>query len=349
MTLSKHLKGIKIIRSILFLFFWTPWVHAQQIRILDQGADTSIRGLSVVDDQIAWVSGSSGWVGRSINQGQNWSWFQVSGYEEVDFRDIEAFSDQVAVLLSAGSPLLILHTTDGGQTWSLVHQDHRPEIFFDGMDFWSDGNRGIAFGDAIQGLMPLLFTRDGGRSWEDLTEKAQLQIVEGEAGFAASGTSVRVIEERIYIGTGGSQSRLLFSDDQGISWNHQSTPLLQGSSSTGIFSIAFQNTLQGIAVGGDFQQDQYAEQVVFLTHDGGQSWQAPQIGTRGYRSSVEYIDPYTLIACGTSGVDYSTDGGQTWLALSDDSYHVTRRAKNGTWVLLAGPGGRIASLEIEGH
>lgn len=342
-----NIKWIKTVNIVLLLWFGMHSVHAQQIRILDQGTDTSIRGLSVVNDRTAWVSGSNGWVGRSIDRGQTWTWAQVPGYEEVDFRDIEAFSDHEAVLLSAGSPLLILHTADGGQTWSLVHQDHRPEVFFDGMDFWSDGRRGIAFGDAIQGIMPLLITRDGGRSWEDISERAQLRIAEGEAGFAASGTSIRIIQERIYIGTGGSQSRLLFSDDQGITWYHQSTPLLQGSSSTGIFSIAFQNTLQGVAVGGDFQQDQNAERAVFLTQDGGKSWQAPQVGTRGYRSSVEYIAPNTLIACGTSGVDRSTDGGQTWSAIGIDSYHVTRRAKNGTWVLLAGAGGRIASLENE--
>jgi len=345
MILFKRPKRTKIINLVLLLLTGIHFVHAQEIRLLEQGPDTSIRGLSLVNDQIAWVSGSNGWVGRSTDGGRAWFWTQVPGYESVDFRDIEAFSDQEAVLLSAGSPLFILHTSDGGKTWHLAHQDHRPEIFFDGMDYWPNGKWGIAFGDAIQGVMPLLFTRDAGRSWEDITEKAQLRIAGGEAGFAASGTSIRVIEGRIYIGTGGSQSRLLFSDDQGITWHHHSTPLTQGSTSTGVFSIAFQNKLQGVAVGGDFQDDKNADRAVFLTSDGGQSWSAPQIGTRGYRSSVEYIGPDTLIACGTSGVDLSTDGGQTWSAVSEDSYHVVRRAKNGDWVLLAGARGRIASFE----
>lgn len=47
----------------------------------------------------------------------------MPGYEEIDFRDVEAFSDREAVLLSAGSPLLIFHTMDGGQTWMAISND----------------------------------------------------------------------------------------------------------------------------------------------------------------------------------------------------------------------------------
>lgn len=349
------------------------------LKLLQSGTPTSIRGLSVVDDQVAWASGSNGWVARTADRGRSWQWMQVLGFEQIDFRDIEAFSDQEAVLLSAGSPLLILRTEDGGRTWAVAHRDDRPEIFFDGMDFGpeaspgstdspgspsSHGKWGIAFGDAIAGRMPLLRTSDGGRSWQDITPEADLQIADGEAGFAASGTSVRVVKlgvpaagqvsgdqispslnYRIFIGTGGSQSRLLFSDDGGRSWDSHPTPLIQGSASTGIFSIAFRDSQYGVAVGGDYLNDQQSDRAMFLTRDGGRTWQAPVKGTNGYRSAVEYLSTDSLIACGTSGVDISMDGGQNWQLLTTDGYHVVRRAKNGNWVLLAGANGRIAELK----
>ncbi|RQP12645.1 MAG: oxidoreductase, partial [Parapedobacter sp.] len=63
-----------------------------------------------------------------------------------------------------------------------------------------------------------------------------------------------------------------------------------------------------------------------------------------YRSAVEYVGDRHLVATGTSGVDYSSDGGMTWKTISGDGYHVVRRAKKGRWILLAGAGGRIATL-----
>lgn len=317
------------------------------VHTLQSGVQTSLRGLSVVDDQVAWVSGSNGWVARTADRGLNWQWMQVPGFETTDFRDIEAFSDREAVLLSAGSPLLILRTEDAGKNWTVVHRDDREEIFFDGMDFGGVASTdywGIAFGDAIAGQMPLLVTGDGGRTWQDITAVANLRIADGEAGFAASGTSIRVVNGRIYIGTGGSQSRLLYSGDGGRNWGSHPTPMLQGESSTGIFSIAFRNAQEGVVVGGDYMNDRNPDQTVLLTKDGGRSWQTPAQGTGGYRSSVEYISDEKLIACGTSGVDVSIDGGQNWLSLAGEGYHVVRKAKNGHWVLLAGADGRIAEL-----
>lgn len=344
-----------------------------ELKILQQGTPTSIRGLSVVDDQVAWASGSNGWVARTADRGKTWQWMQVPGFESVDFRDVEAFSAEEAVLLSAGSPLLILRTEDGGLNWTEAHRDDRPEIFFDGMDFGvgdltdapgltdspgSPGQWGIAFGDAIEGRMPLMVTMDGGRSWQDISAQADLRLMEGEAGFAASGTSIRVVKwdvraagqfstganHRIFIGTGGSQSRLLFSDDGGLNWDNHPTPMIQGTASTGIFSIAFLDPQNGVIVGGDYLNDHNPERAIFLTQDGGLTWQAPENGTGGYRSAVEYVSHNSLIACGTSGVDISTDGGRNWQNLTTEGYHVVRKAKRGNWLLLAGANGRIAEM-----
>jgi len=59
---------------------------------------------------------------------------------------------------------------------------------------------------------------------------------------------------------------------------------------------------------------------------------------------VEYLHDDLLIAVGTSGADISFDGGMHWSTLSDMPFHAVRKAKRGTWVLLAGADGRIASF-----
>ncbi len=315
-----------------------------QMTILHEHKPTSIRGLSVVDDSIAWVSGSNGWVGKTLDHGKSWHWEQIAGYESADFRDIEAFSADEALIVSAGSPLVILRTIDSGRTWQEAHRNERPEIFFDGMDFWND-QRGLAYGDPIDGVMQLLETRDGGRTWRDISSSAQIHLIEGEAGFAASGTGIRTLPGgQVFIGTGGSRSRLFHSADYGHTWQVHDCPIIQGTSSTGIFSIAFSDGKNGVVVGGDYQKDNYNDSVVFLTEDGGVTWQPPKQGTNGYRSAVEYVNHHGLVAVGTSGVDVSLNGGVSWTLFSEESFHVARKAKKGNWVVLAGVNGRIATL-----
>jgi len=54
-----------------------------QVEIITSGTKTSLRGLSVVNDNVVWVSGSNGKVGRTNNGGKNWNWFTVKGFEKV--------------------------------------------------------------------------------------------------------------------------------------------------------------------------------------------------------------------------------------------------------------------------
>ncbi|MEP7319797.1 MAG: oxidoreductase, partial [Panacibacter sp.] len=58
-----------LIKSFLFIFCMAFVIHATAqkptINILDSARKISIRGLSVVDDNIIWASGSSGSVARS--------------------------------------------------------------------------------------------------------------------------------------------------------------------------------------------------------------------------------------------------------------------------------------------
>ena len=137
---------------ILFLLPASSLVRAQSpiVVLLTSGTKTTIRGLSVVTDNIIWVSGSNGTVGRSNNGGKTWNWMTVKGFEKNDFRDIEAFDAATAVIMSVAEPAYILKTNDGGETWKVVYENKTKGMFLDAMEFWNE-QAGIVIGDPIDG------------------------------------------------------------------------------------------------------------------------------------------------------------------------------------------------------
>ena len=305
---------------------------------------SSFRGLSVVDDSIVWVSGSNGWMGRSTNGARSFAFKQVPGYEKFDFRSLFAFDSQRAIIANAGSPAHILQTTDGGQTWNSVYQNDHPDAFFDGIDFWNE-REGMIYGDPIGGRMLLLITKDGGNTWNVLPESKRPLLKDGEASFAASGTGIRCYNKStVIISTGGKTSRLLISNNA-ASWKILTPAIIQGESSTGIFSVAFRDKKNGIVVGGDFQKDSLRLNHVLFTKDAGKTWTQPITPTRGYRECVEYISKEVLIATGPTGTDISLNEGKDWQSLSDEKgFHVVRKSRKGKLVVVAG-GGKISRLK----
>ena len=331
-----------LISFILIFLLGNSGLTAQNIQVLHKDKDTSLRGLSVVDNSIAWVSGSKGWTALSKDGGKTWDWKQIKGYENLDFRDIEGFSTSKAIVVSAGTPAVILLTNDSGQTWKEVYRNESKEIFLDGMDFW-DTDRGIIYGDPIKGQMVLLESRDGGMSWQNISTQNTIALIDGEASFAASGTNIRTGKGgKVWVATGGVQSRLFRSHDYGFNWEAIKLPIRQGKNSTGPFSIAFYKNKAGVAAGGDFLSDTSRVNNLVLTKNGGKDWYKPGIPLYGYRSAIEFLSKKELLASGPKGTDRSTDGGKTWIKLSDQGFHTVRKAKSGDLVLLTGGNGRIA-------
>jgi photosystem II stability/assembly factor-like uncharacterized protein len=314
------------------------------LKQLATGKNTSMRGLSVVSDSVAWVSGSNGQVAKTLNGGKTWQWIQPKGYEKLDFRDIEAFDDLKAIVVNAGSPAYILSTVDGGKSWTQVYKNTDTAIFLDGMAFW-DKQQGIIFGDPINNKMQLLKTVDGGLTWQDISKNLKKDLAKGEAGFAASGTTIRTGSNgKVWVASGGTVSNIYYSANYGHTWKVYPCPILQGEASTGPFSIAFLDDKNGLAVGGNYMKDKEHSNNVLITKNGGKKWQKPIKPVLGYRSAVEYLDPKICFATGSSGTDYSLDGGYTWTNLSTQNFNALQKAKKGNLVLLTGNRGNIYQL-----
>lgn len=311
---------------------------------LTSGTATSLRGMSIVSDQVVWVSGSNGNIGKTIDGGLSWQWIRPVGYEKTDFRDIEAFDSNRAVVVSAGSPAYVLLTTDGGKTWKQTYKNLDSAIFLDGMDFW-DAKRGIIFGDPILNRMQLLTTKDGGMSWQNISANLKWNLLTGEAGFAASGTTIRTVGKgKVYVATGGATSNLYYSNNYGATWGFYKCPIIQGESSTGPFSMAFYDKKTGVVVGGNFLKDNENTNNILLTNNGGRTWTKPLKPVDGYRSGVVYVTKDVLIATGSSGTDLSTDAGVSWYNISKMNFNVIQKSKTGKLILVAGNKGQIYKL-----
>jgi photosystem II stability/assembly factor-like uncharacterized protein len=328
---------------LLLILFFAADLKAQSIVQLQQGKPTSIRGLSVVDDSVAWISGSKGYITITRNGGKDWTWQQVKGFEKADFRDIEAFSDKEAVIMSSGTPALILKTIDGGLNWKVKYQNPDTAYFFDAMDF-ADKQHGYILGDPIKNNFLLLETKDGGESWKAFSRAPK--ALPGEASFAASGTCFRAIESKLYIATGGSNARLLTFSPVNNSWEYLSVPITHGKSSQGAFSLAMGKDKM-ILIGGDYAKDKSADSILavyglhpFTKIDN--TIKQPAV----FQSCVEFIGDKVFLSTGTPGSNITTDDGKTWIKIDDTSFNVCRRAKHGKLILLAGNDGKIATLKL---
>jgi len=336
------------VKKLFFAFCITISTSAfsQQptIKILESGKKVSIRGLSVVNNHVIWASGSGGSVARSTNGGNSFTWIKVSGYEKSDFRDIEAFDSNKAIIMGITSPAVILKTKDGGKSWKKVFEDTTRGAFFDAMAF-SVNNYGILVGDPINHKVFVAYTRNGGDTWETPSTQGKnigVEAKEGEAFFASSGTNVAMIgntNHEIMV-SGGKASRLF----TGVS--NDSLPIMQGKESTGANSVAIYDGKKIVIVGGDFTKDTISNNNCVLSDLdlwNPMHYKIPKTSPHGYRSCVIFLSKKKLLTCGTSGVDISNDGGMNWELIAKDGFHVCQKAKKGKAVFLAG-NGKIAKL-----
>lgn len=344
---------MKSLYTVFFLLLFYFNSSAQNgfptVSILTQGTKTSIRGLSVVNDHVVWVSGSNGTIGRSTNGGKDWKWFIVKGFEKTDFRDIEAFDASTAIIMGVGEPAYILKTSNGGESWKVVYENKTKGMFLDAMEFWN-ADAGIVIGDPINGKFFIARTFDNGTTWKEIPEQYKPVADSGEACFAASGTNIRALDrdEAVFI-SGGIKSSLFIRDTK------TPLPIIQGKETTGANSIAVWDRFRRkggnrlVVVGGDFSKDTSVTQNCFYSTNRGKTWKASKTPPNGYRSCVEFLAKDQLVTCGLTGVDYTFDTGNTWEPISKESFHVVRIAKYGTTVYLAGTNGKIGKLVYDGR
>jgi photosystem II stability/assembly factor-like uncharacterized protein len=289
-----------------------------------------------------------GTVLRTTNKGATWESVGPPGTEALQFRDIEAFDERTAVILSIGDTsdaFRIYRTTNAGRTWSLVFQNTEPTAFYDCMAFF-DRHRGLALSDPINGRFRILATRDGGRSWR-IVDAEMPPALPGEFAFAASGQCITTAGGRdAWFGTGGDAvARVFHSGDRGLTWEVSSTPMLSGPTA-GINALAFRDTRHGLAAGGDFSAPAVAPNSLALSRDGGATWKLVGDAPNQYRSGATWVTGKEAIVVGLTGSDVSFDQGRSWEPFDSGSFHTVDCA-GGHACWASGANGRVAFLVRE--
>jgi photosystem II stability/assembly factor-like uncharacterized protein len=312
------------------------------------GTDVQLRGISAVSEKVAWASGAKGTVLRTVDGGATWQKLEIADADDLDFRDIQAFDQNTAFVLSIGEgdKSSIYKTTDGGRIWQRQFTNYNSKAFYDCFAFW-DSTHGIALSDSVDGKFPLIATSDG-INWNPVAVKKMPAALPNEGAFAASGTCIATFGKNdVWFATGGPAARVFHSIDRGANWTVAETPILHGAATQGIFSLVFWSTNDGIAVGGDYKEPAKKEAIAAITHDGGKTWKLTQSLPSGYRSCVAVArngaKPSLLFAVGSSGADISRDEGMSWThSDSGDFNSIALYSGQKGWAV--GPNGRIVAV-----
>ena len=354
-------------RLIALLITALPLTGQGQFVLQTSGTTASLRGIASGDarGRIAWASGTGGIVLRTLDGGAHWSACTTPpGAANLDFRGIQAFDAQNAVVLSSGKGDLsrVYKTSDGCATWKLVYTNpDKPDGFFDALVF-SRRDEGWILGDPVNGHFYLANTQDGGETWTQ-SKADGLRVAAQGGAFAASNQSLLLSTFGPMLGgAGGHLLRGVWPQcSQSTSYNdpgqcldriwfyNAQVPLGGDNATSGIFALA-SNLDTIVAVGGDYGAPNSTAQTAAYSSDEGETWKTSTTQPHGYRSSVAYdVNSNTWIAVGPNGADISTDDGRNWKPLHPDASKGDAADADRNWNALAlpfvvGPKGRIGRL-----
>ncbi|MCM4160623.1 oxidoreductase [Antarcticibacterium flavum] len=321
-----------------------PFVDVEVEVLLEDSI--SVRAIEIMGSDLAFAA-NNGIYGLFDSQGGVVR-TNVQEYDSIkpEFRAVSGTSDDF-FMLSVGNPALLYKTGDTGRM-ELVYMEEHENVFYDSMTFWND-EEGIGMGDPTGNCLSVIITRDGGRTWKKLSCEQLPETREGEAAFAASNSNIAVVGDHTWILSGGMSSRVFYSPDKGATWEVFSTPLIQGTSTTGGYSIDFYDEQRGMIIGGDYTNPEGNKANKAITTNGGKTWELIGDGQDpGYKSSIRYIpngDAREIVAVGFTGISYSSDGGQNWNTLSEEGFYTIRFLNDS--IAYAGGKNRLARLKFK--
>ena len=355
---SARLIGMRTALRVAILLAATTATAQGQWQMQTSNSNADLRGIDSVGGGVAWASGTHGTVLRTEDGGYMWqSCSMPPGAEKLDFRGIQAFDANTALVMSSGpgDQSRLYKTTDGCHSWKLMFSNpDAPDGFFDALILNRFDKHGALLGDPVKAQFALWTTSDRGDTWQRSSSPGR-NSHKDEGAFAASNSSL-LLEERFVIGfvTGGPAGPRVFTnkeESENEPFQASRLPMKGGSAAAGAFSIAARDQCCWIAVGGDYSRPDQTDGSAAYTLDGGKSWHAAQAMPHGYRSSVAFdASAKTWIAVGPNGTDISTDDGKHWRPLKPDSALHEPQDADRNWNAISlpyvvGPHGRIGRLD----
>src|SRR5882757_739792 len=296
----------------LLLLLTASTAHAQW-DLEDPPTTADLRGVSNTGGGAVWASGTHGTVVRSEDGGYLWQACAVPpGAENLDFRGIQAFDENTAIVMSSGKGDLsrLYKTTDGCHTWKFLFANPDKEGFWDAIQF-EDRDHGALLGDPVHDKFVLMATVDGGNHWVRDEDNSLTAPSPKTGGFAASNSILLAGPYHSFatdgFATGGPEGAFFYKGDSdctmGIAqidpascakcclrFDRAKLPLNGSSSSSGVFSLGSNSGYTIVAVGGDYTAPDQASGTAGYFNPNVRTWSAAQTPPHGYRSAVAY-DP----------------------------------------------------------
>lgn len=358
-------------------FAVSVYAHAQwEIETSNTTAD--LRGIHSIGNGVAWASGTNGTVLRTEDSGYLWQTCTVPpGAEHLDFRGIQGFDANTAIVMSSGKGDLsrLYKTTDGCHSWKLVFTNPDADGFWDGLVADNKGASALVIGDPVNGHFALFASFNNGlREWYPFQHPERAPKIgipaphsKNEALFAASNS---ILSGDVWNGvafvTGGSDGSFLYqarwhswpTDYNFATFTNVPIPMIKNSSG-GAFSFTTSTGCNPnqrgacalVVVGGDYKKpDDTTGTAAYAESLNPSRLKATTSLPHGYRSSVAYAAAAkTWITVGPNGTDISTDDGKNWKPLRPDPALHEAPDADRNWNAISlpfvvGPHGRIGKL-----
>ncbi|WP_143314006.1 YCF48-related protein [Colwellia sp. UCD-KL20] len=303
----------------------------------------SLRASGIYKNSL-WVAGTNNAVFVSRNRGESWQNSSVSAEVLYDFRDIEVFDENTAIVMGAGSgsQSVLFITQDGGSHWKLLNKNQEEKGFYNSIGFW-DKNNGLLLGDPLDGYYVIKRTKDGGKTWTRVKKNHLPKMLENESAFAASGSTLIVGENgKAWFTTGGRQASLYVSTNYGDNWQRMNLPLFDETLTAGGYAL-YQYEESVFTLGGDYKRRDGVYKNLSLVKEG--EVISLKSGNRGLRTAMSCIKSICIIT-GKLSSDISFNYGVTWQPLKNNKKDIGfyTIASNNELFLGAGDDGKVGVL-----
>jgi photosystem II stability/assembly factor-like uncharacterized protein len=315
---TENLRGVSAVSPSIA---WASGAHGTYLRTTDAGRTwipAQVPGAESLDFRAVVAfsaseaflmssgTGDQSRIYHTADAGQHWQ-LQFTNLNPKGFLDSMVFWDPTHGI-ALGDPIpdetgqlkFELLTTTDGQTWTPIPPAQLPPAI--------EGEGAFAASNSCLAILPNRIVipsaaRDLGfpNATEAADKPAALPAQPSKSSASAPRESSLIVtidpdfigklpipDPNIWFATGGKVARVFHSPDRGQTWQVFDTPILHGSDSTGIFSIAFRDQTHGVIAGGDYKHpDQDGPNLAF-TNDAGKTWTLSQIHPQAFFSAAAY-------------------------------------------------------------
>jgi photosystem II stability/assembly factor-like uncharacterized protein len=305
--------------------FWT------EVTPFGSSPDYSPKQISIVDDNVVWVSGANNTVpitskwSRSLDTGLTWQEGDIDlGNHNLAVSSIHALSASKAFVsvysTNPGDFGGVWVTGDSGTTWT-----KQPTALYNSVDsfanfiYFFDANNGVVAGDPENGYFEIYVTSDSGANWIRVPSANIPTLLAGEYGYTLK---FEARDNSVWFGT--NKGRLFKSDNKGWNWVAYQSPMADFDNSdphdNGDF--AFKNQNDGLLMSENYE--------LWKTADGGATWTPIVLvpdNDNAFNFNIECVPQTTNAYFGwgehlqlspARSSTYTLDGGLSWNSLFDE-------------------------------